>query len=174
MPGYKVGDDVVHWAYGRGTIVAITDKGAAGQPCFYYIIEGSQRTLWVPVEEIGGSSLHLLTSRSDFKEFINILRSQGEKMSNNPFQRQKQLDERMHKASPKDLCMVIRDLSFQSRWEKLNSGDTRVLKHAQSVLLDEWELSLGTSREKARHEMGWILKEARARQNTYNSHRHLG
>ncbi len=167
MTVHKVGDDVVHWTYGSGEIAAIADKGLPGHPCFYYVIKGNDQTLWVPVDEKGSSSLHLPTSRSDFKLLISILRSQGEKMSNNPYQRQDQLGERMHKAAPKDLCLVIRDLSYRSRWGKLSSSDIRVLNNAQSFLLDEWELSLGTPRGQARRELTWIIKENLARQEPF-------
>ena len=167
MPLYKVGDHVVHWIYGIGKIVAVADKGLPGQPCFYYVIEGSGLTLWVPVEEIEKSSLHLPTSSPDFRLLIHILRSQAEKISNNPYQRRDQLEERMQKASPKDLCLVIRDLTYRSRRRKLSSSDIRVLKHAQASLLDEWERSLGTPREKARRELDWILKETPAKQESF-------
>jgi RNA polymerase-interacting CarD/CdnL/TRCF family regulator len=160
MPVYKIGDTVVHWIYGSGKIVAVDDKGLPGQPCFYYVIKGNKQTLWVPVDEHGNSSLHLLTSRFDFKLLFNTLRSQGGEMSNNPYQRHDQLDERMQKASPKDLCLVIRDLNYRSRSRKLSSSEIRVLNRAQSFVLDEWERSLGTPREKARREMEWISKEA--------------
>ena len=167
MSMYKVGDTVVHWTYGSGKIVAVDDKGLPGKPCFYYVIEGNEQTLWVPVEEIGSSSLHLPTTRSDFKLLINILRSQGERMSDNPYKRFDQLDERMQKASPKDLCLVIRDLTYRSHSRKLSNNDIRTLKHAQTSLLDEWERALGTPREKARCEMEWILKETPARKNSF-------
>ena len=166
MQAYNVGDTVIHWAYGAGVIVAVAEKGASGHPSSYYIIEGSHQTLWVPVEENDRGSLHLPTSRSDFKLLLNILRSQGEKMSNNAYQRQDQLEKRMQKASPQELCRVIRDLASRSQIEKLSSNDVWVLKHAQSSLLDEWELSLGTSREDALVEMEWILKETPASVNT--------
>ncbi|HSF80480.1 MAG TPA: CarD family transcriptional regulator [Anaerolineales bacterium] len=162
MHTYKVGDSVVHWIYGIGKIIAIADKGLPGYPCFYYIIEGNKQTLWVPVEEKGRSSLHLPISRSDFKQLIQVLRSLGEDLSNNPYQRHNQLDERVQKASPNDLCLVIRDLNYRSHGRKLSSNDTRILKHAQSFLLDEWERSLGTPREQASQEMEWILKENQA------------
>jgi RNA polymerase-interacting CarD/CdnL/TRCF family regulator len=160
MPVYKIGDTVVHWIFGSGKVVAVADKGLPGQPCLYYVIEGNEQTLWVPVDELGNSSLHLLTPRFDFKLLTNILRSQGEEMSNNPFQRYEELDERMEKASLKDLCLVIRDLTYRSHSRKLGSSDLRVLNHAQSFLLDEWERSIGIPREKARREMEWISKEA--------------
>lgn len=167
MQKYKVGDTVVHWVYGSGKIVTIDDKGLPGEPCFYYVIEGSQQTLWVPVDETGRSSLHLPISHSDFRLLINILRSQGEMMSSNPYQRRDQLKERMQKASPKDICLVIRDLTHRSRRGKLSDSDIRALNLARTYLLDEWELSLGTPREEARLEMEWISKEIPARQNTF-------
>jgi RNA polymerase-interacting CarD/CdnL/TRCF family regulator len=162
MPVYKVGDSVVHWIFGSGKVVAIVDKGLPGQPCLYYVIESNQQTLWVPVDERGNSSLHMPTSRMDFMLLFNTLRSQGKQMSNNPYMRHDQLDERMKKASPEDLCLVIRDLNYRSRSRKLSSSDTRVLKHAQSFLLDEWERSFGTPREKARRELESILRETPA------------
>jgi RNA polymerase-interacting CarD/CdnL/TRCF family regulator len=162
MPAYQVGDIVVHWTYGSGKIVSVDDKGLPGQPCFYYVIEGKGQTLWVPVEENGSSSLHRPTSRVDFKLLTNILRSQGEKMSNNPYQRSDQLDERVHKASPKEVCLVIRDLNYRSHSRKLSSNDIRFLNHAKSDLLDEWERSLGTPREQARYQMEGILRETPA------------
>lgn len=167
MQAYKVGDTVVHWAYGAGKIVAIADKGLPGHPCSCYIIEGSQQTLWVPVEENDRSSLHLPTTRSDFGLLLHVLRSHGEKLSNNSYQRQDQLEKRTQKASPRELCLIIRDLTCRSQSEKLNSNDIWVLKHAESALLDEWELSLGTSREDAMVEMEWMLKETPERVNAF-------
>ena len=163
MHTYKVGDSIVHWIFGIGKITAIADKGSPGHPCFYYIVEGRKQTLWVPVEEIGRSSLHSPISRSDFKQLIQVLRSLGEELSNNSYQRQNQLDERVKKASPKDLCLVIRDLIYRSHGQKLNSNDLRILRQSQSLLLDEWERSLDTPREQASREMEWILKENQVR-----------
>jgi RNA polymerase-interacting CarD/CdnL/TRCF family regulator len=167
MTVYKIGDTVIHWSYGSGKIVAIEDKGLPGQRCFYYVIEGSKQTLWVPVEENGSSSLHLPTSRSNFKLLINVLRSQGEKLSNNRYQRHDQLEKRMQKASPKDVCLVIRDLIYRSRRGDLSGSDIRVFKLAQTYCINEWELSLGTPREQARRELESILNERPARQNPF-------
>lgn len=166
MAMYKVGDTVVHWTYGSGKIVAIDDKGSPGKPCFYYVIEGSDQMLWIPVDEGENSSLHLPTLRTEFGQFISILRSEGKRLSNNPHHRRKELAQHMQKRSLAGACRLIRDLTYHSRWRKLSSSDTRILKHAQSLLLDEWERSLGTPRAQARGEMEWILKETPARKIT--------
>ena len=71
----------------------------------------------------------------------------------------------MYKASPTELCLVIRDLNHRSHSARLSGSDIRVLKYAQSLLLDEWEQAFGTPREDARREMEWILKEDPAKRN---------
>jgi RNA polymerase-interacting CarD/CdnL/TRCF family regulator len=167
MFGFKIGDTVVHWAYGVGKVVAIDDKGLPGQPLFYYVIETGEQTLWIPVDENGGSSLHLQTPSADFGSFITILRTAGDKMPDNSYQRRKELDQRMQKRSLVETCLVIRDLTYRSRSRVLSSSDISVLKHAQSSLLDEWVLSLGAPLEDARTEMEWALRAAPARQNTF-------
>jgi RNA polymerase-interacting CarD/CdnL/TRCF family regulator len=159
MPGYQIGDTVVHSTYGSGKIVAIDDKGSPDTPLSFYVIETGEQTLWVPVEENHSSSLHLPASGADFNLLIALLHSKADHLSNNPYQRRDQLAKRMQKASPKDLCLVIRDLAFRSRSRKLSSSDTEVLNQAQLLFLDEWQSSLGTTREKAGTEMGWILRE---------------
>lgn len=156
---YKAGDSVIHSTYGNGKIIAIEDKGLSGTPCFYYVIETGTQTLWVQVDEIGSNSLHLPVSGSDFKLLINLLRSRGAVLSNNSFQRHDQLAGRMQTGSLRDLCLVIRDLTFRSRSKHLSNSDVRVLNQAKSLLLDEWHQCLGITREKAGIELGWILRE---------------
>jgi RNA polymerase-interacting CarD/CdnL/TRCF family regulator len=164
MLDFKIGDTVVHWTYGAGKVVAVDDKGSPGEPLFYYVIETGEQTLWVPVDEDGSSSLHLQTPGSDFGSFITILRTAGEELSNNPYRRRKELDQRMQKRSLVEACLIIRDLSYRSRTRQLSNSDIRFLKYAQSSLLDEWMISLGTTRENARTEMEWALRDAPARQ----------
>lgn len=164
MATYQVGDTVIHWTYGSGKIKAIEDKGLPGQPCFYYIIEGSNQTLWVPVDEGGISSLHLVTPRAEFGQLISILRSSPKRLSNNPHHRRKALNQDIQRKSLASACRTMRDLNYHARWQKLSSSDIRILRSAQSHLLDEWEQSLGTPREMAKREMEWILKETSIRQ----------
>ena len=169
MQAYKVGDSVIHWNYGSGKIVAVEDKGLPGKPRNCYVVEGSNMTIWVPVDENDSSCLHVPTSRADFKLLINVLRSQGEEIANNPYQRYDELKKRMQNASPTDICMLIRDLIYRSHSRrKLSSNDNRTLHHAQSFLLDEWGRSLGTPREQARRELEGILKETPTRHPLYN------
>jgi len=137
MVMYKVGDTVVQWTYGIGKIVDIADKGLSDQPCFYYVIEGNEQTLWVPVEERENSSLHMPTSSGEFGKFISILRSPGKMVSGNPQQRRNELEQRMQKRRLVDTCLLIRDLNHSSYRRKLSSNDFRVLNYAESFLLDE-------------------------------------
>jgi RNA polymerase-interacting CarD/CdnL/TRCF family regulator len=163
MLEFKIGDTVVHWTYGVGKIVAVDDRGLPGQPLFYYAIETGEQTLWVPVNENGNSSLHRQTPNTDFGLFTRVLRTAGDKMPDNPYQRRKELNQRMQKRTLVEACLIIRDLNYRSRSRVSSSSDISVLNNAQSSLLDEWVLSLDTPRENARNEMEWALKEALTR-----------
>jgi hypothetical protein len=66
--------------------------------------------MWVPVIESGECCLHLPTQRSEFERLINILRSPGEKMSGNQFQRKNQIDTRMKKGVWEHLAQKCKEL----------------------------------------------------------------
>lgn len=159
MPEYKVGDTVVHSTFGSGKIVALDDKGSANAPLLYYVIETGDQILWVPVDEDGKSSLHPPTSVANFNLLFDLLRSEATILSNNPYRRNDQLAEMMLRASPRELCLVVRDLTRRSGSRKLSSHDVLVLNQAKKSLLDEWQRTFGDSREQAGKEMGWILSE---------------
>jgi RNA polymerase-interacting CarD/CdnL/TRCF family regulator len=58
---YKIGDTVVHWTHGLGTVIAIDEMSLAGKTQQYYVIEVEQLKLWVPVEEADEGSIRLPT-----------------------------------------------------------------------------------------------------------------
>ena len=43
---YQVGDKVIHWAYGIGTITGLDEKYLAGKTRSYYVVELSNSTIW--------------------------------------------------------------------------------------------------------------------------------
>jgi len=159
MLTYEVGDIVIHSVFGRGKVVAISDKGSLDAPLLYYIIEPGSEPLWVPVAAEGSNSLHLLTSTADFQLLLSLLHSQAEKLSTDPRYRQRQLVERMQKGTPRDICLVLRDLTHFSRTRKLNREDVRTMNRAKLYMLTEWQQSLGISREKANTGLKWTLYE---------------
>lgn len=155
---YKIGDIVVHWTYGVGSVIAIEDIQLAGVSRSYYVIEIASLKLWVPVDEAMNGSLRHPMEGNQFKHLFEILRMPGQVLPDRYFQRKIALRNRMQKRTLEGLCHVIRDLTDRSRNHSLSSEDASVLFSAQESLLDEWVISLGTERSKALMEMEVLLQ----------------
>lgn len=155
---YHVGDTIVHWNYGPGTIVAIEEKEFAGVIQQYYVVDVESLQLWVPVEEANVSSLRFLTESSQFEALFDILRTPGEPLPDHQYQRRLELQERMQKKTLTDLCHLIRDLADRSRRYPPNQNDTVVLSRAEELLVDEWVRSLGVERTTAMNELDALLQ----------------
>jgi CarD family transcriptional regulator len=155
---YEIGDTVVHWTHGVGTVVAIDEKQLAGKTQQYYVVEVALFKLWVPVGEANESSIRLPTESVQFKGLFDILRMPGESLPDRQYQRKIELRERMQKWTLGGLCHVIRDLTDRSRKHTLNQYDAAVLFRAEEHLLDEWVLSLGAKRSIALSELKVLLR----------------
>ncbi len=155
---FEVGDTVVHWTHGLGTVIAIDEIHLAGIMQQYYVVEIDPLKLWVPIAEAQEGSLRFPTESAQFKKLFDILRTAGESLPNNQYQRKLNLRERMQKRSLEGLCHVIRDLTDRSRHHPLNQNDASVLFRAEEHLLDEWALSLGVERSHALRELEVLLR----------------
>jgi RNA polymerase-interacting CarD/CdnL/TRCF family regulator len=156
---YHIGDQVVHWLYGLGKVTGMDEKSLAGQTRLYYVVEIDQLTIWVPVVEAGQSCLRPPTPSAEFKLLLGLLNIPGEQLHDHQFERRKELAQRMQRRTLMDVCHIICDLNSRSRVQKLNRNDFAVLKRAKEFLLVEWELSLGTSRTIAQHDLDLLLRD---------------
>ncbi len=156
---YKIGDTIVHWTHGLGTIVAIEQKVINEVTQQYFVVEFELFKVWVPVEEANAGSIRFPADSIQFKVLFDILRTPGEQLPDFQYQRKIELRERMQKRTLGGLCHVIRDLKDRSRLHTLNQNDSSVLLRAEANLLDEWVLSLGTKRSNAQDELKDLLQE---------------
>lgn len=155
---YKIGDTVVHWTYGVGSVIAIEYVQLAGNVQRYYVVEVELLKLWVPIDDAAKGSLRFPLESKQFRGLLDILRTPGQPLPDRYFQRKTALRERMQKRTPEALCQVIRDLRDRSRHHHLSSEDSSVLLSAEEYLLDEWVISLGTERSKALRELEVIFQ----------------
>ena len=155
---FEIGDTVVHWTHGLGTVIGIDQMILAGITQQYYVVKVDLLKLWVPIEEADEGSIRLPMESVQFKQLFDILREPGERLPDNQYQRKIMLRERMQKRSLKGLCHVIRDLKDRARAHTLNQYDASVLYRAEEHLLDEWVLSLGVERSNALQEMEGFLR----------------
>ncbi len=155
---YKVGDTVVHWTHGLGTVIAIDEMSLDGVTQQYYVIEAKLLKLWVPFEEADEGAIRLPAECVQFKGIFDILRTPGNPLPDQQYQRKIELRERMQKRTLEGLCQVIRDLWDRKREHTLNQNDSSVLFRAEELLLDEWVLVLGSDRSNALHELEILLQ----------------
>ncbi len=156
---FKIGDVIVHWTYGLGTVVGIDQKDIGGIAQQFYIVEVGLLKIWVPVEEVELSSIRFPTESSRFRANLDILRTLGEQLPEHQFKRKIELRDRMQQRTLGDLCHVIRDLTDRSHQHSLNQNDSSVLFRAEEHLLDEWVISLGAERSNALGELKQLLRE---------------
>jgi len=158
---FQVGDKVVHWAYGLGEVIQLDEKRLAGKTTLYYVVKVKDLTLWVPVEEADTRKLRLPTAETEFEGLFNILRGEGEVLSEDRMERRGQLTERLREGSLESICQLIRDLNSFGYKKKLNESDSQILERACKMLLDEWHLSLAIPVPEAQRELDRLLEEGR-------------
>jgi RNA polymerase-interacting CarD/CdnL/TRCF family regulator len=157
---FQVGEKVVHWNYGMGEILRLDEKLLAGRMTRCYVVRIRDLTLWVPIHQMGDSSLRLPTPRNEFKKLFAILRSPGELLSNDRLERRTQLMEKIKDGKLESICQVLRDLSLYSRAKKLNDHDKTILERAQNFLLNEWILALMVPLPEAERELRRLLEDS--------------
>lgn len=155
---FEIGDHVIHWTYGLGTVVAVDEKDLAGITQQYYVVEIEGLQLWVPVEEADKGSIRSLTDSMQFKALFDILRGPGEYLPDPHFKRKNELKQRMYRSTLGGLCHVIRDLTDRSYLHPLNQNDYSVLHSAKAQFLDEWVVSLKAKRGNAISELEVLLQ----------------
>lgn len=156
---FKIGDTIVHWTYGLGTVVGLDQKDIAGKARQYYIVRVGHLDIWVPIEDEKATSIRFPTESGQFKALLQILRESGGELPKNQYQRKTELRERMQERTLVDLCHVIRDLTELAHQHPLNFNDSSVLLLAEELLLDEWVIALGAERSTAQRELKGLLKE---------------
>ncbi len=154
---FQVGDMVIHWMYGPGTIIQVDEKELDGRISQYYVVRTHDLTIWVPISGSGEKCLRLPTPAEDFNHLFTVLSSSGEPLSTDRLERKLQLTERMKSGSLEEICTVVRDLFSQKRSSKMNENDNATLERARSFLISEWSIALNVPAQQAYHELDGLL-----------------
>ena len=92
---FQIGDKVIHWTYGLGEIVLIEEKIIHGHLTNCYVVQISDLTIWVPIDDLRQNSLRVPTPPKDFEKLFAILTSPGEKLLEDRMLRKNQLMEQL-------------------------------------------------------------------------------
>jgi RNA polymerase-interacting CarD/CdnL/TRCF family regulator len=154
---FHVGDKVIHWIYGLGEVVNIEEKIIGGHPTNCYVVQTSDLTIWVPINDLQQRSLRMPTPPEEFERLFSILTSPNEMLVEDRALRKDQLMEKMKDGQLASICRVVRDLTHFQRSTKLNDQEKSILERAIKSLLTEWTYSLGVPLNQAHQAMMTLL-----------------
>jgi CarD family transcriptional regulator len=159
---FKIGDYVVHPAYGVGQVERLEERRFTGADArLYYKIDIANGTVWVPVQTDQPIRLRPITTKVELARYRKLLVKEPIPLNPDHRERQQELSERLKSGSFKTMCEVVRDLTARS-WEKsLNEADSSSLRKAREALCQEWAASKGISLTDADQEVEALLVEAR-------------
>ena len=155
---FKIGDRVVHPAYGLGQIASIEEKQfSEREPHLYYHVALTKRNLWVPVEAEEASGLRLVTAKSELDQYRQVLQSRPTPLDKNHHHRHLDLAQRMKQNSFQTTCEVVRDLTAWGWRKPLGPTDTATLQKMRRSLYQEWGAAAGVSVTEATQEIEALL-----------------
>ncbi|HDQ35095.1 MAG TPA: hypothetical protein ENN14_02145 [Chloroflexi bacterium] len=151
---FKIGDKVVHPAYGGGTIVQIEERNIAGELTRYYAIELVLRDglLLVPVER--AEELGVRLAVEDIQSVIAALGAEPNELPDNLRGRaQKQLSADIHSGDVIKVTEVVRDLAHRKAADRVTKTDLDLLSDAEDFLAVELALSQELDLDSARSQI---------------------
>jgi RNA polymerase-interacting CarD/CdnL/TRCF family regulator len=158
MPDFQVGEKVVHANYGLGEIIQLDVKFIHGRQMLCYMVRVRDMTIWVNADENSMSGLRRPTRESDFENLFVLLKSPGEALPVDVYERKKELLERMKDGKLASICAVIRDLTYFQNEKKLNFNDKNTIERAKELLLAEWTYSRSVTYQQANDELSLLLQ----------------
>lgn len=154
----KIGDFVVHPAFGIGHIVEIEEKLFSGKETRpYYKIVRLKHSMWIRVEAQEVTGLRLVTAKSDLEHYRGLLKSSPVPLNPNLQQRHLDLDSRLSEGSFQGVCEVMRDLTAGGWREPLARAEMTTLQKTRDSLSQEWAAAAGISTTEALREIDSLL-----------------
>jgi CarD family transcriptional regulator len=157
---FKIGDLVVHPAFGIGHIVEIEEKQFSTNEAMhlYYKIARPRHTMWIRVEAQEASGLRLVAIGSNLDQYRDVLKSPPVSLNANHQQRQLELGSRLQEGSFRGMCEVMRDLTAWNLLKPLDQADTTTLQKTRVSLYEEWATAAGVSATAAMNEVDLLLQ----------------
>ena len=158
----KIGDLVVHPAFGLGYIVELEEKQFYQEGLhLYYKIARHQQSMWIRVEAQESSGLRRVTAKSELTHYRDVLKSPPVPLNINQQQRQLDLVSRLKQGSFEGVCEVMRDLTAWGWQKPLDQADTTTLQKTRDSLSEEWATMAAISPIEARQELDSLLLTTR-------------
>ena len=157
---FHVGDKVVHPVHGVGIIKTFSKEmfsGARTQD--YYQVTAGKATLWVPVDDQGGTVLRKIAPKESLNECRRLLRHQPVPLDRDRKIRGVELVRLMKDKLLPALCETVRDLQAHGQQTPLGRTESDLLKKTFKALCDEWAAADGVTTQTALGEIESLLQE---------------
>jgi RNA polymerase-interacting CarD/CdnL/TRCF family regulator len=156
---FKIGDLVIHPAFGIGHITEIEEKSFSQQQeaQLYYKVVQPGHSMWTRAETEGGTGLRLIATKGDLDQYRDLLKSPPVALNTNLEQRHLDLINRLTEGSFQGVCEVMRDLTARGKHEPLDQAETTILQKTRDSLSKEWATVAGVSITEAIKEIDSLL-----------------
>jgi RNA polymerase-interacting CarD/CdnL/TRCF family regulator len=162
MQQYKVGDRVIHMAYGLGKIAALQSKQLfAGESRLYYEVVTAKNTIWVPVDAATPTTLRPLTTKAELSKYADLLKSKPHPLNEDRRMRQTDLNERLKPGTFQAMCEIVRDLNALNWRKPLREADSALLRRVSETLSQEWAIVAGITPIAASQQIDALMAEAK-------------
>jgi RNA polymerase-interacting CarD/CdnL/TRCF family regulator len=160
---FKIGDQVIHSNYGGGEIIAIEERQFDDTQAarLFYTVAINRSTVWVPVDEDGGTPLRLRATKKLLVRCRQVLKSQPNPLSDDKRQRYVDISSRTRQASFESLCEVLRDVTALGWPKSLVSTDAQIWRKINEAVCQEWAHAAGIPAADAQREITALLDEGR-------------
>lgn len=139
---FSKGEWIVHHYYGVGQVRGVETKELDGEKSKYYRVKTRNSMFWVPVDSEENDRLRPLSSPTEIKQVIRVLKREPKEMDSDHMARKKLIREVLGDGSLEDIARLIRDLSARQFLSKLNPTEEDALKRFKERLLREWAVCM--------------------------------
>lgn len=159
---FKIGDVVVHPAYGIGHIIKIEEKQFSKKSVarlYYQVIMSDRNVMWTPVEDQVSNGLRLVTAKTNLDQYRDLLKSPPVSLNDDqPQSRYLELISRLKQGSFQVTCEVVRDLTLADWQRPLGITNKTILRKTQQRLYQEWASAADVSVAEATKEVDTLLQ----------------
>jgi CarD family transcriptional regulator len=157
---YSVGDWIVHHTYGVGQVKKVEKKRLNHTKALYYKVKANDSVFWIPVENTESNNTRPLSSTSNLKKALRLLKKPPCEMDSNYKKRETRINKIRTEGKLSPICKMIRDLSAKEREKPLSTTEKRAFETFKDLLLREWSVCVGITIQDAQRELQKALQES--------------
>jgi RNA polymerase-interacting CarD/CdnL/TRCF family regulator len=159
----EIGDVIVHFRHGAGTVMGTRNIKRGGQERLYYWIEmaGNIGTLYIPKDQVDEDRLrYALHDTSLIQDVMSMMPNE---LNDHHQLRRNDLEKKIRSGNPQQILQVVRDLTWRQRIGKLTTSDRQMRDTALQQLVEEVALSSSQAVDGVRARIDQIIDTAMQR-----------